>query len=106
MKTIYIVSETYGCYKMEIPLPHKFHNVDMKKDNEYIKWKNEQDKLLDDRIVEYENNKWWNTLDDKTREDLLKKYGSSDMAKKRKVRFTCNMDKCTNYKTIDDSFFS
>jgi len=52
MKTIYIVSETYGCYKMEIPLPHKFHNVDMKTDNEYIKWKNEQNKLLDDRIVE------------------------------------------------------
>ena len=83
MKTIDVVSETYGCYKMKIPLPKKFHNVDMKTDNEYIKWKNEQDNLLDNRIIECENNKWWNTLDDKTREDLLKKYGSSDGKKKK-----------------------
>ena len=38
-KYVFILSKTYGCYKMKKLLPKRFHNVDLKSDNEYKKWK-------------------------------------------------------------------
>jgi len=36
---IYLLSKSVGCYKMKKLLPNRFHNVDLKTDKEYKKWK-------------------------------------------------------------------
>ena len=47
-KYVFILSKTYGCYKMKKLLPKRFHNVDLKKDKEYKKWKKAEDKIIDE----------------------------------------------------------
>ena len=45
---IYLLSKSVGCYKMKKQLPKCFHNVDLKTDKEYKKWKKAEDKIIDE----------------------------------------------------------
>jgi hypothetical protein len=51
-KYVFVLSKTYGCYKMKKLFPKRFHNVDLKKDKEYKKWKELEDKIFDDKIID------------------------------------------------------
>ena len=41
---IYLLSKSVGCYRMKKQLPKRFHNVNLKTNEEYIKWKKAEDK--------------------------------------------------------------
>jgi hypothetical protein len=72
-KYVFILSKTYGCYKIKKLLPKRFHNVDLKTNEEYKKWKKTEDKKFDDKIVKFQNNYWWNSLDNNTKKRIYKK---------------------------------
>lgn len=80
-------------------LPKRFHNVDFKSDKEYKKWKEAEDKKFDDKIVKFQNNYWWNSLDSK------RKYGTKEIAYQRRLRFIQSFGLCKTYKIIDEKFF-
>jgi hypothetical protein len=67
-KYVFILSKTYGCYKMKKLLPKRFHNVDLKNNNEYKKWKKAEDEI-------FENKCWWDSLDKYKRKEYVDKYG-------------------------------
>ena len=102
---IYLQSKSVGCYKMKKQLPKRFHNVDLKSDKEYTKWKKAEDKNFDDKIIKYENDSWWNSLDTKIKKEFIKKYGSKEIANKKKLKFTQLLGYCKKYKIIDETFF-
>ena len=55
---IYLLSKSVGCYKMKKQLPKCFHNVDLKTDKEYKKWKKAEDKKFNDKIVKFDDKRW------------------------------------------------
>jgi hypothetical protein len=61
-------------------LPKRFHNVDLKTDKEYKKWKEAEHKKLDNEV-------WWNNLDEKDKKELIKRYGTKEYACSRRWRF-------------------
>ena len=99
-KYVFILSKTYGCYKMKKQLPKRFHNVDFKSEKEYKKWKKAEDKIFDDKIVKFQNDSWWNSLDSN------KKYGTKEIACNRRIRFLTSFGLCKTYKIIDETFFN
>jgi len=105
-KYVFILSKTYGCYKMKKILPKRFHNVDLKTGKEYKKWKKAEDKIFDDKIVKFQNNYWWNSLDSKTKKEYIKKYGTKEITYQRRLRFTQSFGLCKTYKIIDKTFFT
>jgi hypothetical protein len=105
-KYVFILSKTYGCYKMKKLLPKRFQNVDLKTNKEYIKWKKTEDKKFDDKIVKFQNDYWWNSLDSKTKKEYIKKYGTKEIACNRRIHFVSSFGLCKAYKIIDETFFN
>jgi hypothetical protein len=103
---VYLLSKSVGCYKMKKLLPKRFHNVDFRTDKEYKKWKKAEDKKFEDKIVKYENDSWWNSLDTKIKKEFTKTYGTKEIAYQRRLRFTQSLGYCKKYKTIDKTFFT
>ena len=96
---IYLLSKSVGCYRMKKQLPKRFHNVNLKTNEEYIKWKKAEDKKFDDK-------RWWNSLDKNKRKDYTKKYGNNlDNLFAWKHRMTYHGGYCKKYKIIDKTFF-
>ena len=60
---IYLLSKSVGCYKIKKQLPECFHNVDLKSDKEYKKWKKAEDKKFNDKFVKIDDKCWWDSLD-------------------------------------------
>ena len=104
-KYVFILSKTYGCYKIKKLLPKRFHNVDLKTNEEYKKWKKAEDKKFDDKIVKTMNNFWWNSLEIKIKKEFIKTYGTKEIAYQRRLRFTQSFGLCKTYKIIDKTFF-
>ena len=50
----------------------------MKTDEEYKKWKEAEDKKIDDKLIKYKNDSWWNSLDTKIKKEFIKTYGSKE----------------------------
>jgi predicted HTH transcriptional regulator len=105
-KYVFVLSKTYGCYKMKKLLPKRFHNVDLKMDKEYKKWKKAEDKIFDDKIVKFDDKCWWDSLDENKRKEYIKKYGTKEIACNRRIRFLTSFGLCKTYKTIDETFFT
>lgn len=105
-KYVFILSKTYGCYKMKKLLPKRFHNVDLKMNEEYKKWKKAEDKIFDDKIVKFQNDSWWNSLDNNKKKEYIKKYGTKEIACNRRIRFLTSFGLCKTYKIIDKTFFT
>ena len=104
---VYLLSKSVGCYKMKKLLPKRFHNVDLKSDIEYKKWKKAEDKKFDDKIVKYENDSWWNRLDENKKKEYINKYGNNlDNLFAWKHRMTTHGGHCKKYKIIDKTFFT
>ena len=104
---VYLLSKSVGCYKMKKLLPNRFHNVDLKSDIEYKKWKKAEDKKFDDKIVKYENDSWWNRLDENKKKEYINKYGNNlDNLFAWKHRMTTHGGHCKKYKIIDKTFFT
>jgi len=103
---IYLVSKSVGCYKMKKQLPKRFHNVDLKTDKEYKKWKKDEDKKFNDKLIKHENNFWWNSLDTKIKKEFIKKYGSKEITYQRRLKFTISLGHCKKYKIIDETYFN
>ena len=102
---IYLQSKSVGCFKMKKKLPKLFHNVDLKTDIEYKKWKKAEDKKFDDKIVKFDDKCWWNSLDTKIKKEFIKTYGSKEIAYQRRLKFTQSLGHCKKYKIIDKTFF-
>lgn len=105
-KYVFILSKTYGCYKMKKLLPKRFHNVDLKTGKEYKKWKKAEDEKFDNKIVKFQNDSWWNSLDNNTKKEYIKKYETKEIAYQRRLRFTQSFGLCKTYKIIDKTFFT
>ena len=103
---IYLLSKLVGCYKIKKQLPKRFHNVDLKTDKEYKKWKKAEDKKFDDKLIKIMNNSWWNSLDTKIKKEFIKTYGSKEIAYQRRLKFTQLLGNCKKYKIIDETFFT
>ena len=97
-KYVFILSKTYGCYKMKKLLPKRFHNVDLKTGEEYKKWKKAGDEKFD-------NYSWWNSLDNNTKKEYIKKYGTKEIACNRRIHLVASLGYCKKYKIIDETFF-
>jgi predicted HTH transcriptional regulator len=104
-KYVFILSKTYGCYKIKKLLPKRFHNVDLKTNEEYKKLKKAEDKKFDDKIVKFQNDSWWNSLDNNTKKEYIKKYETKEIAYQRRLRFIQSFGLCKTYKIIDETFF-
>jgi len=91
---------------MKKQLPKRFHNVDLKTDKEYKKWKKAEDKKFDDKLIKYENDFWWNSLDTKIKKEFIKKYGSKEITYQRRLKFIISCRHCKKYKIIDETFFN
>ena len=102
---IYLLSKSVGCYKMKKLLPKRFHNVDLKTNEEYKKWKKAEDKKLNDKIVKFDDKCWWDSLDKNKRKEYVDKYGSKEITYQRRHRFTQSLGYCKKYKIIDETFF-
>jgi hypothetical protein len=85
-KYINITSSTF-CYKIKKLLPKRFHNVDLKLDEKYKKWKEAEDKKFNNKIKKLDNEVWWNNLDEKDKKELIKGYGTKEIACSRRWRF-------------------
>jgi len=85
-KYINITSSTF-CYKIKKLLPKRFHNVDLKLDEKYKKWKETEDKKFNDKIKKLDNEVWWNNLDEKDKKELIKGYGTKEIACSRRWHF-------------------
>jgi predicted HTH transcriptional regulator len=106
-KYVFILSKTYGCYKMKKLLPKRFRNVDLKMDKEYKKWKKAEDKKFDDKIVKFDDKRWWDSLDKNKRKEYIDKYGNNlDNLFAWKHRMTYHGGLCKTYKIIDETFFT
>jgi predicted HTH transcriptional regulator len=91
---------------MKKRLPKRFHNVDLKTNEEYKKWKKAEDKKFDVKIVKTMNNFWWNSLEIKVKKEFIKTYGTKEIAYQRRLRFTQSFGLCKTYKIIDETFFN
>jgi len=85
-------------------LPNRFHNVDLKSDNEYKKWKEAEDKKFNDKIVKFDDKCWWDSLDENKRKEYINKYGNNLFNWKH--RMTNHGGNCKKYKIIDKTFFT
>ena len=85
-KYINITSSTF-CYKIKKLLPKRFYNVDLKLDEKYKKWKQAEDKKFHNKIEKLDNEVWWNNLDEKDKKELIKGYGTKEIACSRRWRF-------------------
>jgi predicted HTH transcriptional regulator len=94
-----------GCYKIKKLLPKRFHNVDLKTNEEYKKWKKAEDKKFNDKIVKFDDKCWWDSLDKNKRKEYVDKYGSKEITYQRRHRFTQSLGYCKKYKIIDETFF-
>jgi len=101
---IYLLNKSVGCYKMKKLLPNRFHNVDLKSDNEYKKWKEAEDKKFNDKIVKFDDKCWWDSLDENKRKEYINKYGNNLFNWKH--RMTNHGGNCKKYKIIDKTFFT
>jgi len=61
---------------MKIKLPKRFHNIDLKSDNEYKKWKKSEDEKFDNKITLLNDELWWNNLEEKEKKEIIKEYGT------------------------------
>jgi hypothetical protein len=77
-KYIYVTSHWVRCFKMKIKLPKRFHNVDLKSDNEYKKWKKSEDEKFDNKITLLNDELWWNNLEEKEKKEIIKEYGTKE----------------------------
>ena len=102
---IYLLSKSVGCYKMKKLLPKCFHNIDLKTNKEYKKWKKGEDKKFDDKIVKFQNDSWWNSLDNNTKKEYIKKYGTKEIACNRRIHLVASLGYCKKYKIIYETFF-
>jgi hypothetical protein len=91
---------------MKKKLPKRFHNIDLKTDIEYKKWIKAEDKKFNDKLIKYENDSWWNSLDTKIKKEFIKKYGSKEITYQRRLKFTQSLGNCKKYKIIDETFFT
>ena len=116
---IYILSKSVGCYKMKKLLPKRFHNVDLKMDKEYKKWKKAEDKKFDDKIVKFDDKCWWDSLDNEGMAVMRSMYPieTKETACKRRWRFIAPSadffidgrkypKQKQKYKIIDKSYFN
>jgi hypothetical protein len=62
---------------MKKQLPKRFHNVDLKTDKEYKKWKKAEDKKFDNKVVNFDDNCWWASLDKNKRKKYIDKFGKN-----------------------------
>ena len=115
-KYVFILSKTYGCYKMKKLLPKRFHNVDLKSDNEYKKWKKAEDKKFEYKIQKFDDKCWWDSLDDEGIAIMRSIYPTKtkEYACTRRWRFIGTFEFDDNkypkqkqkYKLIDKSYFN
>lgn len=101
-KYINITSSTF-CYKIKKLLPKRFHNVDLKLDEKYKKWKEAEDKKFNNKIKKLDNEVWWNNLDEKDKKELIKGYGTKEIACSRRWRFIATFScSWTKYKYFNN----
>ena len=81
------ITSIHGYHKY-YKLPEKFENVNRRKNKLYKTWREKKNKLLDLRIEYLTSELWWKSLNNKEQKDMIKKYKSEDMAKKRFLRWT------------------
>jgi len=101
---VYLVSKSVGCYKMKKQLPKRFHNVDLKTDKEYKKWKKAEDKKFDNKVVKFDDNCWWDSLDKNKKKKYIDNYGNNLFNWKH--RMTYHGGNCKKYKIIDETYFN
>ena len=81
------ITSIHGYHKY-YKLPQKFEKVNRRKNKLYKKWREKKTKLLDLRIEYLTSELWWKSLNNKEQKDMIKKYKTEDMAKKRFLRWT------------------
>lgn len=79
---------SYRGYHKYYKLPEKFETINKKKDTSYKKWREKKTKLLDSRIKYLSCELFWKSLNNKEKEDMIKKYKTADIAKQRYWRWT------------------
>ena len=77
-KYVYVTSRWARCFKMKIKLPKRFHNIDLKSDNEYKKWKKYKDDKFDNKITLLDDELKWNNFEEKEKKQLIKEYGTKE----------------------------
>jgi hypothetical protein len=98
--SVYVRSETYGCFQMKIDLPKRFKDKDLKKDKEYKEWKKNKDNEFDKEVVKRDNDVWWENLTDEGKKKMLEIYPDAKKAKSRRARFISNPFPCKSFKNI------
>ena len=81
-----IISD-YGYHKY-YKLPEKFGNINKRTNKSYKKWREKKTKLIDSRIEYLSCELFWESLNNKEKEDMIKNYKTVDIAKQRYWRWT------------------
>ena len=89
------VISAYGYHKY-YKLPKKLEKVNKRTNKLYKQWREKKYKLLDSRIEYLSCELFWKSLNDKKKEDMIKKYKTADIAKQRYWRWI----EPIGYKTI------
>jgi|AACY02.14.fsa_nt_gi hypothetical protein len=107
IKFIYLISNTYECVKMKYKLPNKFDKVNLKINEQYLKWKINKDIEFDRKVVKYLNGKWWKSIDDNKKKELIKIYKTKEVIFNRRERFSSNIlsNKLCKWRIIDKTYF-
>ena len=80
------ITSNYGYHKY-YKLPEKFEKVNKRKNKLYKEWREKKNKLLNLRIEFIECELWQKFLNDKEQKDMIKKYKTANIAKKRYWRW-------------------